>query len=116
MEQQSDTPRTDAMLNEVAAKWSQPEWQQKPVSMFMDEVSDFARQLERELAAARKDAERCRSALSKLIDLAEYWFNREDRRGYSEQQFKSWHALGHGSNTMRDARAAMAPPAADKGE
>ena len=46
--------------------------------------------------------------LCRMVDLAEFWINREDRREYSEQQYKTWHALGYGSSTMRDARAAIA--------
>jgi len=43
-----------------------------------------------------------------MIDLAEFWINREDRREISYEQWRAWHALGHGSNIMREARAALA--------
>jgi hypothetical protein len=60
------------------------------------------------IAALEAENRGLRRVLGKMIDLAEYWFAREDRRGMSEEEFKIWHALGHGSNVMREARAALA--------
>lgn len=60
------------------------------------------------VAALEKRVRDLETALRQMVDLAEFWINREDRREYSEQQFKTWHALGHGSNAMREARAAIA--------
>lgn len=46
-------------------------------------------------------------ALRNMVELAEYWFNREDRRGFSADQYRTWHALGFGSNTVLNAREAL---------
>ena len=63
--------------------------------------------LESELAQARAECERLLEVLMQMIELAEYWFTRENRQGYSEQQYQSWHSLGFGSTAMRNARAAI---------
>ncbi len=47
-------------------------------------------------------------ALRQSVDLAEYWFLREDRRNLSESEHKTWHALGYGSSAYKAARAAIA--------
>ena len=46
-------------------------------------------------------------ALRQSVDLAEYWFLREDRRNLSESEHKTWHALGYGSSAYKAARAAI---------
>lgn len=46
-------------------------------------------------------------ALRITVDLAEFFINREDRREMSESRWQMWHALGHGSNAMRTARALL---------
>ena len=56
---------------------------------------------------ARAECERLLEVLMQMIELAEYWFTRENRQGYSEQQYKAWHSLGFGSTAMRNARAAI---------
>ena len=63
--------------------------------------------LEAELAQARAECERLLEVLMQMIELAEYWFTRENRQGYSEQQYKAWHSLGFGSTAMRNARSAI---------
>ena len=60
-----------------------------------------------ELTRLRAEVEALRLALRKTVDMAEYWINRENRRGMSESDFKTWHALGYGSNAMKAARAAL---------
>ena len=47
-------------------------------------------------------------ALKEMIHLAEFWINREDRRDYSRGRWMMWHALGHGSNALLNAREAIA--------
>ncbi len=47
-----------------------------------------------------RDLERQIAVLQGMIELAEYWINREDRRGHSEEQFRAWRALGHDSHAM----------------
>lgn len=59
--------------------------------------------------ALRAEVERLRSVLKRTVDLAEFWITREDTRGLSESEYKTWHALGYGSNAMKDARAALTP-------
>ena len=56
---------------------------------------------------ARAECERLLEVLMQMIELAEYWFTRENRQGYSEQQYKAWHSLGFGSTAMRNARSAI---------
>ena len=63
--------------------------------------------LESELAQARAECERLLEVLMQMIELAEYWFTRENRQGYSEQLYKAWHSLGFGSTAMRNARSAI---------
>ena len=62
-----------------------------------------------EVVIVRQRAERdaLRALLARMVDLAEFWINREDGRSKSEQEWKTWHACGHGSNAMRDAKAAL---------
>lgn len=66
---------------------------------------------EREAADAldAKDARiaELEGALRGLIDTAEYWIDREDRRGMSETQYNAWLALGHNSKAMKRAREAL---------
>ena len=63
--------------------------------------------LEADLAAKEAEYERLLEVLMQMIELAEYWFTRENRQGYSEQQYKAWHSLGLGSTAMRNARSAI---------
>ena len=51
---------------------------------------------------------RLEDALRGMLELAEYWFMRENRRGYSEEQYKAWYSLGFDSNEFKNARAALA--------
>jgi hypothetical protein len=46
-------------------------------------------------------------AIKPMIDLAEFWINHHQNRHMSEQEFKVWLALGHESNAMLNARAAI---------
>ena len=46
-------------------------------------------------------------ALRGMIDHAEFWINHHQKRHMSEQDFKVWLALGHESNAMLNARAAI---------
>ena len=46
-------------------------------------------------------------ALKPMIDLAEFWINHRQERRMSEQEYKVWIALGHESNAMLKARAAI---------
>ena len=46
-------------------------------------------------------------ALKPMIDLAEFWINDRQERRMSEQEYKVWIALGHESNAMLKARAAI---------
>lgn len=66
------------------------------------------RQLQSELAGERAERDALLGILCRMVDLAEFWINREDRREYLEQQYKTWYALSYGSSTMRDARDAIA--------
>ena len=63
--------------------------------------------LEAELAQAWAECEKLLEILMQMIELAEYWFTRENRQGYSEQQYNAWHSLGFGSTAMRNARSAI---------
>ena len=47
-------------------------------------------------------------ALNSMIDLAEFWINHRQERYMSEEQYRVWLALGHKSNAMIKARAAIA--------
>jgi hypothetical protein len=47
-------------------------------------------------------------ALNSMIDLAEFWINHRQERHMSEEQYRVWLALGHESNAMIKARAAIA--------
>ena len=72
-----------------------------------EQYQDEAGKLTHELAQARAECERLLEVLMQMIELAEYWFTRENRQGYSEQQYKAWHSLGFGSTAMRNARSAI---------
>ena len=61
------------------------------------EAADELDRLRRELAEARQH-------IHKLIDLTEFWINREDRRDMSEQEYRTWMSLGFQSNAYRNAR------------
>lgn len=45
-----------------------------------------------------------RALLQEMVALAEFWINREDTRGKSESEYRTWLALGHHSNALRNAR------------
>ena len=49
-----------------------------------------------------------KSDLTEVHDTLEYWINRQDRRGMSEAEFRSWHTLGHGSKAMTALRSMLA--------
>lgn len=55
-------------------------------------------------ATACEQNEKLRALLKGMIDLAEFWINREDTRGKSESEYRTWLALGHHSNALRNAR------------
>ncbi len=63
--------------------------------------------LRAELAEARRGAEALRIVLAKMIDLAEFWINREDTRNKSDEEYRIWLALGHRSNSLQAARIAL---------
>ena len=46
-------------------------------------------------------------AIKPMIDLAEVWINHGQKGHMCEQEFKVWLALGHESDAMRNARAAI---------
>lgn len=71
----------------------------QPLSVFSDPAA-LTDEIDR-LCAKNKNL---REALANMIDLAEYWFNATDRRGMSESEYKTWHALSYGSNSYRKAR------------
>ncbi len=48
------------------------------------------------------------AALNSMIDLAEFWINHRQERHMSEERYRVWLALGHESNAMIKARAAIA--------
>jgi hypothetical protein len=48
-----------------------------------------------------------RDALRDMKDLAEFWINRQERRGMSNYEYRTWHQLGYGSNAMQRARAIL---------
>jgi len=60
------------------------------------------------LTQLEAEVERLRALLKSTVDLAEYWINREERRGMSEGEWRTWHSLGYGSNTMISAHALLA--------
>jgi len=93
------TPETDAELDR-AGRYLHGEILDCTPSEIQYVEAHFARRLERERDAARE-------ALRELVELCEFWINREDTRDKSESEWKTWHALGHGSNAMRRARALL---------
>lgn len=73
-------------------------------------TADIIRQIrdkDAEIERLRAEVEALRANLQSMIDLAEFWICRADLRGMSEDEFRTWHSLGYGSNAMRDARAAI---------
>jgi hypothetical protein len=66
-----------------------------------NQVCDFC-----QYAPARRIAE-LEDLLRDAVDALEYWFNRENMNGISEQDYKMWHALGYGSRSYRNAKAAL---------
>lgn len=60
-----------------------------------------------EIESLKAERDTLRGILCRMVQLAEFWINREDIRGYSARQYKTWHALGYGSSTMRAARLAI---------
>lgn len=64
-------------------------------------------ELKRELAAVTAERYTLRGIVASLIDLAEFWINRNDRRTMSEQEYATWLRLGHRSNAMQRAKAAI---------
>lgn len=117
----SDTPETDALMRG-------PGPFRNGATREELRLVNFARRLERERdeARAERDAEKeeimticaagaeserqlheAREALREMKELAEFWINREDRRGMCESAWKTWRALGHGSKAMLRARAVL---------
>lgn len=74
----SDTPRTNAAAYQVS---------EKAEGLIMTPVK-FARQLERELNAAKAEIE---SLETSLTDIAEYWNEDENESAMSDA---CWHAVG----------------------
>jgi len=62
----------------------------------------------RDLDEARAERDALRGLLARMIDMTEFWINRDKRPQMSEQEWRTWHACGHGSNAMLDAKAALA--------
>ena len=62
-----------------------------------------------DLAKAEAQRDALLEAIKPMIDLAEFWSNhhQNQKRHMSEQDFKVWLALGHESNAMLNARAAI---------
>lgn len=52
-----------------------------------------------------------KSDLIEVRDTLMYWIDREDRRGMTETEFRSWRALGYGSKAMTALRAMIADAA-----
>ena len=67
---------------------------------------DAAAELRR-LAAVEAQRDVLLEAIKPLIDLAEFWINHRQKGHMGEQEFKVWLALGHESNAMLNARAAI---------
>jgi hypothetical protein len=60
-----------------------------------------------ELTRLTAEVERLRAALEGMIDMSQYWINLASERGMSKER---WLALGHHSNAMQKARAALKEP------
>ena len=60
------------------------------------------------LEKQRAMIEELREALRRALDLSQYWFGREDRRDYSETDYRAWLALGYMSNAYTNGRAVLA--------
>jgi hypothetical protein len=56
-----------------------------------------------------------REALAGMIEMAEFWINREDIRGATEDRYNLWLALGHRSDAMVKAKAALSQGEAGNG-
>lgn len=98
----SDTPRTDAALRQTAAKFTLG-----PQHVL---IVELARQLERELEEARKDAERLG-----------YLMTRHRSSLYRMVTGETYHGVLAGTDEYRTRMraaidTAMAPPAADRGK
>ena len=62
----------------------------------------------RRLAEVEGQRDALLEAIKPMIDLAEFWINHGQKGHMCEQEFKVWLALGHESDAMRNARAAIA--------
>lgn len=69
---------------------------------------DLRVRLAGELETATERLAEARRHIRRLVDLAEFWINREDRRRMSEHEYKTWVALGFQSGAYRDAHAFLA--------
>jgi hypothetical protein len=75
-----------------------------------DKLQDVA-----EYAAVVAERDALREALTGMIEMAEFWINREDIRGATEDRYNLWLALGHRSDAMVKAKAALAQGEAGNG-
>jgi len=63
--------------------------------------------LRAENAAKDRRIAELEAALRGAVDNMEYWFLRDNIRDYGESEYKTWRALGFGSATYRNAKAAL---------
>ena len=73
----------------------------------MNAVMLHTKQLEREVAALKAERDALLATVEKLVDFAEFWINLGERRRMSAQERETWYLRGYGSNTLRDAKAAI---------
>jgi hypothetical protein len=59
------------------------------------------------IADLKKENDELWEALREMKELVEFWINREERRGMSNYEYRTWHQLGHGSNAMQRVRALL---------
>jgi hypothetical protein len=73
-----------------------------------EEVRLWVYNMADEIDRSRAEVAQLRALLRNMVELAEFWINREDRRQFSEHEYRTWRALGHDSSAMKAARAALA--------
>lgn len=73
----------------------------EPTLGVYDDAADAIESLQAQLAEALE-------ILQETYLLADWWINRTDLRGMSENDYKTWHALGYSSKAYRSARAFLA--------
>jgi len=74
----------------------------------MNDYCEHQWQDEQKIEQLEAEIERLTEALKAARDLAGYWIMQGDRRSYSEQEYKTWLALGYHSKAMKQIEAALA--------